>query len=201
MQRTIWSLAFAVAALAITTQSASAGQFKKPIYYNVGTLSYSIVTADFNHDGNLDLAVSDWGADQISILLGKGDGSFHPARTFSVPSCTGLAVGDFNNDGKPDLAIVEYEGYGTGALGIYLGNATGLSEVGPATCWVAGQFGSRRLTSTETDISMSPWLTVGLIRTERTEASWCCSVEVMGPSKNRRPTSSVEGRSQLRRET
>jgi FG-GAP-like repeat len=130
MQRTIWSLAFAVAALAIATQSASAGQFKKPVYYKVGGVPYSVVTADFNHDGNLDLAVSDWGANQISILLGKGDGSFHPARTFSVFSCTGLAVGDFNGDGIPDLAFVEYEGSGTGGLGIYLGNGDGTFRSG-----------------------------------------------------------------------
>ncbi len=38
MQRTIRSLAFAVAALAITTQSASAGQFKKAVYYHTGQL-------------------------------------------------------------------------------------------------------------------------------------------------------------------
>jgi hypothetical protein len=124
-------------------QAALAGQFKAPVYYKIGTLPYSIVTADFNHDGNLDLAVSDLGSNQISILLGRGDGSFYPARTFSVPSCAGLAVGDFNGDGVPDLAIVEYAGFGTGALGIYLGNGDGTFRkgtsyvLGPGSIWLA----------------------------------------------------------------
>jgi hypothetical protein len=139
----MWILLLALAGLAMLPQAALAGQFKAPVYYKVGTLPYSIVTADFNHDGNLDLAVSDLGSNQISILLGRGDGSFYPARTFSVPSCAGLAVGDFNGDGVPDLAIVEYAGFGTGALGIYLGNGDGTFRkgtsyvLGPGSIWLA----------------------------------------------------------------
>ena len=149
MKQTMWIPLLALASLAILPQAALAGQFKKPVYYNVGTLPYSIVTADFNHDGNLDLAVSDWGSNQISILLGKGDGSFETARTFSVPSCTGLVVGDFNEDDVPDLAIVEYAGYGTGALGVYLGNGDGTFRsgagyvLGRGTVWLtAADFNS-----------------------------------------------------------
>jgi hypothetical protein len=139
----MWILLLALAGLAMLPQTALAGQFKKPVYYKVGGVPYSIVTADFNHDGNLDLAVSDLGANQISILLGKGDGTFHPARTFSVPSCAGLAVGDFNGDGVPDLAVVEYANYGTGVLGVYLGNGNGTFRkgdsytLGPGTVWLA----------------------------------------------------------------
>jgi len=143
MIRRIGILLLALAGFTVLAQTALAGQFKMPVYYKVGTLPYSTVTADFNHDGNLDLAVSDLGSNQISILLGKGDGSFRPARTFSVPSCAGLAVGDFNGDDIPDLAIVEYAGYGTGALGIYLGNGDGTFRkrasytLGPGTVWLA----------------------------------------------------------------
>jgi hypothetical protein len=143
MIRRIGILLLALAAPVVLAQTALAGQFKKPVYYNVGGVPYSIVTADFNHDGNLDLAVSDLGANQISILLGKGDGTFRPARNFSVPSCAGLAVGDFNEDGIPDLAIVEYENYGIAALGIYLGNGDGTFRrgarytLGPGTVWDA----------------------------------------------------------------
>ena len=143
MKRMTCILLLALAGLAILPQTALAGQFKPGVYYKVGGVPYSIVTADFDHDGNLDLAVSDLGANQISILMGKGDGSFRPGRSFSVPSCAGLAVGDFNEDGIPDLAIVEYAGSGTAALGIYLGNGdgtfrTGASYVlGRGTVWLA----------------------------------------------------------------
>ncbi len=60
MQRTIWSLAFAVAALAITTQSASAGQFKKAVYYGAGQRPFAVVAAHLTQSGNLDLALADW---------------------------------------------------------------------------------------------------------------------------------------------
>jgi hypothetical protein len=143
MKRMTCILLLALVGLAILPQMVLAGQFKPAVYYKVGTLPYSIVTADFDHDGNLDLAVSDWGSNQISILMGKGDGSFRPARTFSVPSCTGLAVGDFDGDHIPDLAIVEYAGSGTAALGIYLGNGDGTFRAGASytlghgTVWLA----------------------------------------------------------------
>lgn len=69
--------------------------------------------ADFNGDGRLDLAVVNGfpnplnefvGA--VSILVGRGDGSFGPDLAFRFPSFpSSFAIGDLNNDGVPDLAI------------------------------------------------------------------------------------------------
>ncbi len=108
MQRTIWSLVFAVAALAITTQSASAGQFKKAVYYHAGLRPYHVITADFNNDGNADLAFADWLSDQVVILLGNGDGCwaratvpFREPRSLLRSRCHhGSPVGDLNEDGN-----------------------------------------------------------------------------------------------------
>ena len=61
---------------------------------------------DLNGDGNLDLVVSNDLSADLSILLGKGDGTF--GRTLSLktqPSTDAIAVADFNNDGKADLAV------------------------------------------------------------------------------------------------
>jgi hypothetical protein len=65
-----------------------------------------MVTADFNNDTVLDLAVANYGGNsRVSVLLGNGDGSFQPAvnaGTGTVP--LSLAVGDFDGDGNSDLA-------------------------------------------------------------------------------------------------
>src|SRR5207244_4279342 len=62
-----------------------------------------IVVADFNGDGNPDLAVS---GGSILVLLGNGDGTFKTAIRTQV-SANLMAVGDFNGDGKPDLVLSE----------------------------------------------------------------------------------------------
>src|SRR3954452_1597709 len=81
--------------------------FSPAASFPVGTNPQDVVTADFNNDGKLDLATSNYdeatGDGSVSVLLGNGNGSFQPAR----PSATGpypysLAAGDFNADGKVD---------------------------------------------------------------------------------------------------
>jgi Bacterial Ig-like domain (group 3)/FG-GAP-like repeat/FG-GAP repeat len=77
----------------------------------VGTNPVGIAVADFNGDGFTDLAVTNSGANSVSILLGKGDGTFQPQVAFTGNignSPYPVAVGDFNGDGLPDLAIANY---------------------------------------------------------------------------------------------
>ena len=62
-----------------------------------------------NNDGKADL-VSDNQDGSLSILLGKGDGTFQPAYNFdgamSGSSLVGFALGDFNGDGIADIAAI-----------------------------------------------------------------------------------------------
>jgi uncharacterized repeat protein (TIGR01451 family) len=59
---------------------------------------------DFNGDGNLDAAFIHFGSSQISILLGKGDGTVPTLLTFDSGSGEGsFVVADLNGDGKPDV--------------------------------------------------------------------------------------------------
>jgi hypothetical protein len=77
----------------------------------VGTNPVGIAVADCNGDGFADLAVTNSGANSISILLGKGDGTFQPqlALTGNIGNSPyPVAVGDFNGDGLPDLAVANY---------------------------------------------------------------------------------------------
>ena len=75
------------------------------------TLDYfptSVLVADFNGDGILDLAFSDLNG--VEIALGKGDGTFieTAASPIPVPSeLYRLKLGDFNNDGKIDIAGID----------------------------------------------------------------------------------------------
>jgi hypothetical protein len=66
-----------------------------------------LATADFNRDGRLDLAVSQFSNNTLSVLLRQSSGAY------VLDSGSPLAVGthphdvvatDFNRDGKPDLA-------------------------------------------------------------------------------------------------
>ncbi len=62
------------------------------------------VTADFDNDGNLDIATRTalTGPDEILFLWGDGTGNFVPQPTASDQSFT-LQVGDVNGDGLPDI--------------------------------------------------------------------------------------------------
>jgi len=68
-----------------------------------------VAVGDFNGDGKLDLAVADSNyPGSISVLLGKGDGSFQKAVSFGAGTGpTSVAVGDFNGDGRSDLAVTD----------------------------------------------------------------------------------------------
>jgi len=126
--KAMWALLLTVTAVTAVVPRAAAGQFKKPVYYKVGptgALPWSVVSADFNGDGNLDLAVSDLGVSQVTVLLGDGKGAFHSGGHFSVPAASAMAVGDFNGDHIPDLAIIEWGGTGYSSLTIFLGKGDG----------------------------------------------------------------------------
>lgn len=73
-------------------------------YATVGTPS-AIVLADFNKDGQLDLATcANAGEGSISVLLGNGAGGFAAAqRTVLGSQLTSLSVADFNGDGELDI--------------------------------------------------------------------------------------------------
>ena len=71
----------------------------------------------------LDLAVTNFGSNNVSILLGNGTGSFGTATNFTAGTePISVAVGDFNGDTILDLAVVNG---GSNNVSILLGTGTG----------------------------------------------------------------------------
>jgi hypothetical protein len=64
---------------------------------------FDVRTGDFNSDGRLDLAVANSEGGTISVLLGRGDGTFDDQVLYEVGRSQELVVGDFNGDGRLDL--------------------------------------------------------------------------------------------------
>ncbi len=87
------------------------------------TSAYSVAVGDFNGDGKLDLATANYGSNNVSILLGNGDGTFQAAVNYGAGSYPiSITVGDFNGDGKLDLATANY---GSNNISILLGKGDG----------------------------------------------------------------------------
>src|SRR5262249_24953246 len=83
--------------------------FPAPLAFDVGSYPRSVAVGDFNGDGTPDLAVANYYSNNVSVLLGNGDGSFQPARNFAAGTRPdSVAVADLNGDGIPDLAVANY---------------------------------------------------------------------------------------------
>jgi VCBS repeat protein len=94
------------------------GSFGSAVPYSTGDDCGAVAVADFDLDGNLDIAAADAvGQDavhgDVAVLLGNGDGTFQDKKLFSAGTTAGtinnprsITVGDFNGDGKPDIALV-----------------------------------------------------------------------------------------------
>jgi len=115
------------------------GTFGSLIPFNVSAYGPSSVkTGDFNRDGKADLVVVDscgtdpncGSASSVSVLLGKGDGTFQPAVVYNVEFGAEYAtLADFNNDGVLDLAVANFCGPNntcvSGSFSVLLGNGDG----------------------------------------------------------------------------
>ena len=69
----------------------------------------TVAVRDFNHDDHLDIAVSNCQANNIGILLGKGNGTFNNQKTFATGYQRDpfvILASDFNQDGHLDLAAI-----------------------------------------------------------------------------------------------
>jgi hypothetical protein len=103
---------------------ASVPRFTSAVQLNVGANPLRMVAADLNTDGKPDVATVDWTSSTVSILFGRGDGTFRKRiryRTARRPA--GITASDVNGDGNPDLVIASADR--AGSISVFLSRGSG----------------------------------------------------------------------------
>ena len=101
-------------------------QFGQATTVAVGRYPISVISADFNGDGNADLATTNNNG-IVSVRLGDGRGRFTGNTDVWIGDSTEPVISaDFNNDGNADLAIANsyYSDYGN-TVSVRLGDGRG----------------------------------------------------------------------------
>jgi hypothetical protein len=100
--------AFVALLCALAAADAASAQavprFSSGVTPEVGANPFRMIAADLNADGNPDLATVDWTSATVSVLLGKGNGSFGARTSYrTAPRPAGLTAADVDRDGRLDL--------------------------------------------------------------------------------------------------
>lgn len=96
---------------------------------------------ELNNDGKPDAVTANVGSNSVSILLGRGDGTFNPQQEVGVGSSPhGIAVLDVDGDGDSDIATANTTGNN---MSVLLNNGSGV--FGPATSFDSGGAGEYAL--------------------------------------------------------
>ena len=103
--------------------------FGPPTQLPVAGSPRAVAVADFNRDGNPDLAMASQASGDINILLGNGAGGFGAAQYTLVSQTQGgtvfPAAGDFNGDHFADVAVAFFN---TGQVDVLLNAGSGTQK-------------------------------------------------------------------------
>src|SRR5438046_1063033 len=79
--------------------------------FSVGGAPLAVTTADFDGDGKVDVATANNDTGDVSVLIGRGDGSFvFPAITLTVSELaapSAIAAADFDKQHGMDLVVAD----------------------------------------------------------------------------------------------
>lgn len=118
----------------------SPGTFIADSTYAVADGPDHICAADFDNDGDIDLATASRASHLVSVLLNNGDGTFAPQQNYSVNyGSQSICAGDLNEDGyldlitanidNDDISVLMNNGDGTFAAQITYGAGDGPSDI------------------------------------------------------------------------
>jgi len=118
-----------IAGLALVPAGLAAAQLTIDPAQNViaGSQPTGAAMADFDGDGDLDIATAVDGPDRIQILLGDGLGGFAAGPASLLPASSSpqdVKAGDFDGDGLVDLAVALRDPVGSVAIMRNVGGAT-----------------------------------------------------------------------------
>ncbi|CAF5144689.1 unnamed protein product, partial [Rotaria sp. Silwood1] len=120
--------------------TANYGTHSVTVFYGYGNASFSgsstfytgydafplaVVSGDFNNDKHMDLAIANYGTNNVGIMLGASNGTFARQSTFSTGLNShpySLVAGHLNEDTNLDIAVTTY---GDNSVGILLGHGNG----------------------------------------------------------------------------
>ena len=88
------------------------GNFHLQATFQTTAPIYSIVAADANHDGKIDLIWTGINDQKLFVYFSNGDGGFRIGPTSTLPVQARLSIGDFDGDGKVDI-VSQGTTYGT----------------------------------------------------------------------------------------
>jgi hypothetical protein len=113
----------------------------------IGRVASPNEPGDFDNDGLPDAATANVVDNTVSIVLGRGDGTFDPQQVVAVGGQPhGLVVFDADGDGDPDIATANTAGNNVSLL---LNDGTGV--FGPATSFDSGGNGEYSLGAGDMD--------------------------------------------------
>ena len=111
------------------------GTFGAPVHYALDDPNFvnnisKLAVVNLNGDGFPDLILSNLSSNHMTVLLGRGDGTFPSASSYAAgPEPIGIAIADFNGDGHPDIVAADFAV--DGEVTLLLGSVGGTLQAAP----------------------------------------------------------------------